>query len=213
MTTNTANSNFELRFIDKKHPCRKDVEQYVATRYQDAFNANIVEFMPTFIAIYNEQQEILSVCGYRVASQESLFLEQYLHQPADQLMTTSFDKNIDRSKLIEFGQLASFSHGLSPMHFMLMAQCLVDQGFEWCIFTATDPLYVMMRRLGLQMQVLSDANQEEIADAESTWGTYYHQKPRVSSGNLKLGLEQLTQRFERLNTRLQLSQTNKQQAC
>lgn len=198
MNTNYLNTYTNLLIIDKQHPYRQDVEQYVSTRYKDAFNAKIIEFMPTFMAIYDDQQVLHSVCGFRVASQESLFLEQYLSQPADALMAIAFDQKIDRSKLIEFGQLASFSHGMSPLHFMLMTQKLVDSGFEWCIFTATDPLYVMMCRLGLQLHVLSDANPNVIPDAESTWGTYYHHQPRVSVVNLPLGLKQLTARFSRL---------------
>ncbi|MGF1885943.1 thermostable hemolysin [Photobacterium profundum] len=199
MNTNDLNTHTNLLIIDKQHAYRQDVEQYVSTRYNDAFNAKIIEFMPTFMAIYDDRQVLLSVCGFRVANQEPLFLEQYLSQPADELMTTAFDQKIDRSKLIEFGQLASFSHGMSPLHFMLMTQKLVDSGFEWCIFTATDPLYVMMCRLGLQLHVLSDANPDVIPDAESTWGTYYHHQPRVSVVNLPLGLKQLTARFSRMN--------------
>jgi hypothetical protein len=199
MNTNYLNTHANLLIIDKLHPYRQDVEQYVSTRYKDAFNANIIEFMPTFMAIYDDRQVLLSVCGFRVASQEPLYLEQYLSQPADTLMAESLDRNIDRSKLIEFGQLASFSHGMSPLHFLLMTQKLVDSGFEWCIFTATDPLYVMMCRLGLQLHVLSDANPNVISNAESTWGTYYHHQPRVSAVNLPLGLLQLKKRFSRLD--------------
>ena len=108
--------------------------------------------MPTFLCVYTEQQELLSVCGYRIASQEPLFLEQYLPLHAEYMMQKQFSQPIQREKLIEFGQLASFSKGISPMHFLLITQHLIEQGFEWCIFTATDPLYAMMVRLGLTQQ-------------------------------------------------------------
>ena len=79
-------SHYELLEIDGQHPRRQEVEQYIATRYAGAFNARISEFMPTFMAIVDHRQQLLSVCGYRIASQEALFLEQYLSQPADTLM-------------------------------------------------------------------------------------------------------------------------------
>ncbi|WP_354623129.1 thermostable hemolysin [Psychromonas sp. MME2] len=130
-----------LKVIDCSHPLRQEVERYVACRYELAFTAKITEFMPTFLAIYSENGELLSVCGYRIASDEPLFLEQYLAQPAEQIMAKQFAQVIARSNLIEFGQLASFSKGISPLHFLLMAKHLTEQGFEWCIFTATNIPY------------------------------------------------------------------------
>ena len=190
-----------LKVIDQLHPLRSEVEHYIASRYTIAFNANITEFMPTFLGVYSSQGDLLSVCGYRVASQEPLFLEQYLPNPAEKVMENQFLQPINRSNLIEFGQLASFSKGISPMHFLLMAQHLSEQGFEWCIFTATDPLYAMMVRLGLQPSILSTADESKIPNAQETWGTYYHTAPRVSAGNLKLGLAQLISRYERITER------------
>lgn len=61
-----------LKIINKSHPLRQAVEQYVASRYLLAFDAHITEFMPTFLGVYSEQNELLSVCGYRIASQEPL---------------------------------------------------------------------------------------------------------------------------------------------
>ncbi|ABM02794.1 thermostable hemolysin [Psychromonas ingrahamii 37] len=190
-----------LKVINKSHPLRQKVEQYVASRYLLAFDAHITEFMPTFLGVYSEKNELLSVCGYRIASQEPLFLEQYLTKPAEQIMSGQFSQPIVRSTLIEFGQLASFSKGISPWHFLLMAKHLIEQGFEWCIFTATDPLYVMMVHLGLKPAVLGNADQQNINNAQTTWGTYYHTQPRVSAGNLKAGLAQLIQRYDEISSR------------
>lgn len=194
----TKNDAITLKVIDQLHPLRSEVEHYIASRYAIAFDAKITEFMPTFLGVYSKQGELLSVCGYRIASQEPLFLEQYLPNAAEQMMEKQFAQPIKRSALIEFGQLASFSKGISPMHFLLMAQHLCEQGFEWCIFTATDPLYAMMVRLGLQPTILSMADENKIPNAQDTWGTYYHTAPRVSAGNLKLGLTQLISRYEQI---------------
>jgi hypothetical protein len=190
-----------LKVINKSHPLRQKVEQYVASRYLLAFDAHITEFMPTFLGVYSAQNELLSVCGYRIASHETLFLEQYLTMPAERIMSRQFSQPIARSSLIEFGQLASFSKGVSPWHFLLMAKHLIEQDFEWCIFTATDPLYVMMVHLGLNPSVLGDADQQNIEKTQTTWGTYYHTQPRVSAGNLKAGLAQLIKRYNEISNR------------
>ncbi len=84
-------------------------------------------------------------------------------------MGQQFSQPIERATLIEFGQLASFSKGVSPWHFLLMARHLIEQGFEWCIFTATDPLYAMMVRLGLEPSILGNADAQNIPNAQATW--------------------------------------------
>ena len=76
-------------------------------------------------------------------------------------MQQQFSQPIQRANLIEFGQLASFSKGISPLHFLFIAKHLIEQGFEWCIFTATDPLYAMMVHLGSAPTVLSNAEQKK----------------------------------------------------
>lgn len=92
---------------------------------------------------------------------------------------------------MEFGHLASFAKGMSALHFYLIAEMLVNLGFEWCIFTATDPLHAMMARLGLEPHIIAQADQNKVPDAESTWGSYYEHQPRVLAGNLQKGLERL----------------------
>ena len=74
-----------LKVVHQSHPLRHEVEQYVASRYKLAFNADITEFMPQFLCIYSHHK-LLSVCGYRVASQAPLFLEQYLPETAEAMM-------------------------------------------------------------------------------------------------------------------------------
>lgn len=201
-------NNYTLAVIDANHPLRAHVESYIYSRYSIAFNAHIHEFMPMFVAILDENNAILSACGYREADSAPLFLEQYLHAPADQLMSDTFEQPISRNKLIEFGQLASFSKGMSPLHFMLMAEHLVNAGYEWCIFTATDPLHAMMTRLRLHPVILTPANADYVQDGEEVWGNYYHHNPKVSAGNLKQGLAQLTSRFTSRNRSLSQPQSN-----
>ena len=80
---------------------------------------------------------------------------------------------------------------MSSLHFYLIAEMLVNLGFEWCIFTATDPLHAMMARLGLEPHIIAQAAQNKVPYAKSTWGSYYEHQPRVLAGNLQKGLERL----------------------
>ncbi|WPC76167.1 thermostable hemolysin [Vibrio porteresiae] len=193
MAKSVVSSSITLEFVDEHHPLRRDVESYVKNRYSVAFDARLQQFMPVFLVLVADG-EIVSACGYRVANIEPLFLEQYLDESAEQAIGRLFDTEVDRAQLIEFGQLASFSKGLSAHHFLQMTRRMVAMGFDWCIFTATDPLYAMMRRLGLQPQVIVEADASRVINAQA-WGTYYHYQPRIMAGDLKQGLQHLEALF------------------
>ncbi|MFO6423146.1 thermostable hemolysin [Motilimonas sp. KMU-193] len=182
--------HFSLHIIEPSSDLWQRVTNHVALRYKAAFAAELTSFMPAYLTLCQGEQ-IVCVCGFRIASNEPLFLEQYLPQEAQLLITKAFHCDVKRSHLIEFGHLASFATGMSSLHFYLMAQMLVDLGYEWCIFTATDPLHAMMRRLGLQPHLIAQAEQSKIPNATTIWGSYYEYQPKVMAGSLGKGLAQL----------------------
>lgn len=191
----------QLTLIDRHHPGRRDVEQYIARRYSLAFDAQLDRFMPTFMALM-DNTKIKSLCGYRVASDEALFLEQYLDDSVDVLLEQVSGQSVTRDCLIEFGQLASFSKGFSALHFLLMTEKLVAQGYQWCVFTATDPLYAMMCRLELETIILAEADPARVANAETIWGNYYRYQPRIVAGQLTGALQHLRALFATRQHRL-----------
>jgi hypothetical protein len=180
-----------LNIVDPVHPYWPEVTKRLSRRYRAAFQADLKAFMPAYLTL-TEGDQILAVCGFRRAADEPLFLEQYLNGTAETLLSEVFKTNIQRSSLVEFGHLASFTKGMSLLHFHLIAETLVDLGHTWCIFTATDLLHAMMVRLGLQPEFIALADPDRVPDAGATWGTYYANfQPRVVGGSLTEGLERL----------------------
>lgn len=198
MKHSTANSTGELSLdiVCPTDPRWDAVRQHVSTRYRQAFFADLQQYMPAYLTLTDHDQ-IMSVCGVRQASMERLYLEQYLDDDADKLVSNAFHCDVRRDNLVEFGHLASFAQGLSTLHFYLIAQMLVERGFEWCIFTATEALHTMMARLGLEPQLIAQADKSKVPDANTTWGAYYEHHPRVLAGNLVKGLERLSFVHER----------------
>jgi hypothetical protein len=178
-----------LVVIDREHPMRDVVEKYVAERYASAFDAQIEVFMPVFLALLQGDQ-IRSVCGYRHAGRESLFLEQYCDRPVEEMIAEKFSQPVSRASLVEFGQLAAFSKGLSPYHFYLITKHFVALNYQWCICTVTDPLYALMKRLGLNPTFILEAHPDQVKDAHQ-WGSYYRYQPRIVAGNLRHSLAYL----------------------
>lgn len=178
--------------VGENHPLRERVEQYVRERYAQAFDASLSEFMPTFACILDDEDLILSVCGFRAADTETLFLEQYLDAPAQVVLSHQFNTVIRRETVIEFGQLASFSRGISLSLFAQLSQYLVSQGYQWCIFTATGPLQALMHRFGLSPVKLTPASASRLNNGGREWGCYYASSPYVSAGSLIGGAAQLS---------------------
>ncbi|WP_456295032.1 thermostable hemolysin [Vibrio sp. AK197] len=183
-----------LDIIDTNHCQWNQAKHYIHERYAKAFDAQLNDYMPAFMALMKEQ-EFVSLCGFRGAQSGELFLEQYLDIPADVIVSQQFSTAVKREQLVEFGQLASFNKGLSLVHFFLVAQALVARNYQWCIFTATDPLYAMMKRFGLSLVTIADADPNRILDATSIWGNYYQHQPRIVAGHLVSGLAHLNARL------------------
>lgn len=187
--TISPQGSLRLQVITPDHPDRTMIENYVAQRYQRAFDAQLETFMPVYLALY-EQDKLISVCGIRSAASESLFLESYLIRPAEIMIGERLGINVSRGELIEFGQLASFSKGFSRAHFFMMSQHLIAMGYRCCIFTATGPLLALMQRMHLQPQIIGAANPQVIERAWQ-WGNYYQHHPQVMAGMLSQGVENL----------------------
>ncbi len=87
--------------------------------------------------------------------------------------------------------MASFAKGMSSLHFYLIAEMLVNLGFEWCIFTATDPLHAMMARLGLEPHIIAQADQNKVPDAGVHLGVVLRTSTACVSWQFAKGLERL----------------------
>lgn len=64
-----------LEVITPTHPRWNEAIKLVDERYQQAFDAHLTAYMPAYLALL-DKQVMKSVCGYRIAEQEPLFLEQ-----------------------------------------------------------------------------------------------------------------------------------------
>ncbi len=181
-------SDFQLIEINNEHPLKSSIERYVSQRYLRAFKAELNEFMPGYLALY-QRNKLISVCGIRSAGESDLFLEQYLSISVDNMIQQYYPE-VPRTEIIEFGQLASFSARFSQIHFYLMTKYLVESGFRWCVCTVTDPLFVLMESMGLQPIEIGKADPEKIQDPQR-WGQYYQYSPKIVVGNLLQVKQQL----------------------
>lgn len=165
-------------------PGRQSLENYISSKYQQVHNAQIREYLPILAGIRG-MEGFLGAFGLRPGQYRPMFLEQYLDSPVEQQIAVFSKKPVDRCTLMEIGNLAITRKGYGPIVMVIMAKALAEAGYEWMVFTVTEQVERLMKRLGFEPHDLASADPDCLAGDKSLWGSYYENNPRVMVGNLK----------------------------
>lgn len=88
-------------------PQRNAFEIFIQQRFRKAHGADIRHFMPQLFGMSDASNALCAVVGVRVASDGPLFLECYLDEAIDPLISATADHCVDRSAIVEVGNLAA----------------------------------------------------------------------------------------------------------
>jgi hypothetical protein len=169
-------------------PQRMAAEQFVHHCFKQHYSADIRHFMPMLMSLSDEQDRLQAVLGFRHADDEPLFLETYLDQPVEQILSSRICQPVDRSRLVEVGNLSVANAGGTRWLFTALTAYLSTTHCEWVLFTIGPLLHNAFRRLGFTLVDLAEARRERLpAEEQAAWGSYYDQKPRVMAGKLAHG--------------------------
>jgi hypothetical protein len=128
-----------------------------------------------------------SVVGVRLANTEDLFLERYLDESIEPLISAAAERPVDRAGIVEVGNLAASDTGSARMSIIAITYLLAMGGLEWVAFTGNVGLVNSFHRLGLKPVTLCAADPERLGDERQHWGSYYESKPWVHVGNIRAG--------------------------
>jgi hypothetical protein len=174
--------------IDREHPRRRQVEQFIAQRFLEVHGARISVFMPELIALFGDDGNVLAAVGFRSADSEVLFLEHYLDTSIDQAIACHATRALpQRERIVEIGNLASIDRQASRKLFAVLAGVLAARDFEWAVFTGCTSLHRMFNALGVETVYLGRALQSRLPADQQTWGSYYEDNPRVVAGKVSRG--------------------------
>lgn len=159
---------------------RAELEHFVRSVFRLVHGARIRHFMPMLMSLRNEQGQLHAVCGVRHAAGQRLFLETYLDQPVDLMLSAATGQTVTREQILEVGNLAVSQ----PVHIrhLLASVSLYLHGShaEWAVFTATPALRNALLKLNMQLVHLGWADIQCIAAEErADWGRYYDNTPQV----------------------------------
>ena len=114
----------QLFLLGRKAPERAQIEAYIANKFSSTYGATLREFLPFFL-IMRARREISGVLGMRRGSHgHALFVEQYMDKPAERLLGEILGRPVERSSLVEIGNLVSTWRGSSQMLFIALASLI-----------------------------------------------------------------------------------------
>lgn len=164
---------------------RDNVEAYIAKQFYKNHAADVNSFLPFLISAETEKK-ITSVIGFSLAEMATpMFLEQYLDDKAESVISRLIDHDVGRNKIAEIGNLTSSYPGSSQMLFILIISILHKLEIDWALFTATKQVQSMISRLGIECLGICKARSENLLADSGTWGSYYKNKPKVIAGDIK----------------------------
>lgn len=171
---------------------RAEAEAFIRETFALAYGADVRSFMPRLMAVCGKNGDLLAAFGVRSARDEKLFLENYFDRPIEQEIKARTGVELDRSKIVEIGNLAAIYPGGVRWMIVALTVMLYEEGYEWVVFTGTAALRNGFTRLGLHPLELCPAHADRLsAEEQGRWGTYYDSNPVVMCGNIRKGFQSM----------------------
>ncbi len=164
---------------------------FIQRRFHQSYGAVPTLRIPRLLAMTSGTGLLLAAVGVRRATDERLFLEDYLPAPVEQLTAVEGipDGPIRRCELVEIAHLAGVEAGVSRFLFAGLTLWLRQEGVRWIVFTGTELLRNSFQRMGIETRVLAPADPRCLPDGGAGWGRYYDHNPMVMAANVEQGYQ------------------------
>jgi Thermostable hemolysin len=173
-------SEITAHTVAKDAPCRSEVEGFIKTVFAQVYGANITEFMPDLVALRDSNGILMAAFGLHSADKETLFLEQYIDVPIEQLLTEGLHRPISRSQITCIGNLAVANPRNAGVLIAHVIQHSLDIGIEWAVATAHHSLQNGLIKSGRDVYALAPADPARLPEpALQQWGSYYRHLPQI----------------------------------
>lgn len=187
-TTGTVTQHsVEITLISQRDEQRQEIERFIQRLFRRAYGAMVNHFPPHLLSI-RQDGRILAALGLRPAEDVPLFLETYLEKPIENRLAEKLSRPIDRSGIIEVGNLASAHGGGARALIITLTAYLKGADYEWAVFTATPSVRNNFAKLGIELIPLILADKSRLGESQYAWGSYYDQSPVVVACHISQGV-------------------------
>ena len=166
---------------------RPALERYIAGIFHAAYGATVMEYLPLLCSL-QQGGECTAALGLRSGAGQQLFCEQYLDKPVQQQVLREFGASVNRSRVMELGNLVSSEPGLAVLLYLLVVAALPQAGIDYLLFAANRAVMASIRRCGFDTRVLGAASPACLGERATEWGSYYQGQPMVVLADLTQAL-------------------------
>ena len=163
--------------LTKDDPRRQPAEDFIKKIYAARYGARLETFPSRIFVLLDDRDEILCAAGLRFF-EDGFFSERYLDTPIENAVSAISARPANRNTIFEVTTLASRAPRATTEFIAEIGGFGEKAGFEWSFFTLTRRLHLLVRRLGIPLTYLGEADRRRMADSER-WGTYYASEPKV----------------------------------
>lgn len=182
----------KISLIGREEAQRHEVERFIRSVFCRAYSAKVTHFLPNLLSM-RQNDKMLAALGICPANDASLFLERYLDKPIENRLAEKLCRPIDRSRVVEVGNLASIHGGSAQILIITLTAYLSGASYEWAVFTATPTVRNNFSKLGIELIPIAHADKSRLGEAQYNWGHYYEQGPTVVVGHIRQGASKLLQ--------------------
>lgn len=157
------------------HPARAELETFVRNGFARAYDARISSYMPVLFGLRDADGKLVAAAGCRDAGTQTLFLEQYLDEPVEQIVQAHIDAGLQRGDIAEVGNLVGETAGATRVLIGAMGRWLGAAGYRAVVCNVTNTVANAFRKHGIPLAPLVAADKSRLGSAAVDWGRYYDQ--------------------------------------
>ncbi|MDE2118520.1 MAG: thermostable hemolysin [Betaproteobacteria bacterium] len=179
-TIGLTGRHFGVHFSQPDADNRAEIERFISDVFLQAYGARIRRFKPCLMSLRDRNNKLIAACGFRSAALERLFLENYLDQPIEAVLSARVGFPVKRSDIVEVGNLSVTKPGMARYLISAIVTQLHATSKQWAVFTAVPLLRNAFIKMKLKPVILGDADKSRLPPEEQAeWGSYYAQKPQI----------------------------------
>lgn len=167
----------QFQIVPRGHARRPAIEAMVAEAFRRGYGARLERLPERMIAVFDGDGVPHCAAGLRDAT-TGFFSERYLDMAVEQAIPLVTGEPVARSEILELGSVAALKPGGLLLLLQGFARTGLEAGYRWALFTATERLLRLPRRLRIPLADLGPACIERIENPQD-WGSYYEHGPRV----------------------------------
>ncbi|MEQ9490559.1 MAG: thermostable hemolysin [Alphaproteobacteria bacterium] len=167
----------QTRIVTRDDPDRQAVETMIRAVYFNRYGAWIDLFPDRLAAAFDSERNPVCAAGLRDAV-TGFFSEAYINDPVEHAIAGVSGYQPDRDSVLEVTTLAGIRSGYVLQLLGFIMTDATRRGMTWGLFTATQQLRLILKRIRAPIFELAAADSARIANA-ALWGSYYTTDPRV----------------------------------